>query len=48
MGFDKKDGGSIIEPAKKTTQVNIFIVLAVVVFILIGCIAMVWVKVFRG
>ena len=29
MGFDKNDPGSIIQPAKKTTQVNIGIVVGV-------------------
>jgi hypothetical protein len=48
MGFDKNDGTPIVEPAKKTTKVNIVMVLAVAVFFLIGGIAIAWMHAFRG
>jgi hypothetical protein len=48
MGFDKNDGAPIVETAKKTTKVNVIMVLAVVVFFLIGGIVIAWMHVFRG
>jgi len=39
MGFDKNDPRPIIEPARRTTKVNISIAVAVVVFLAIGAVA---------
>lgn len=35
MGFDKHSDGPIVNPHKKTTQVNIWMVIGIVVFFLI-------------
>jgi hypothetical protein len=39
MGFDKNDPQPIIQPAKKTTKVNIGMVVGVALFFVIGGIA---------
>jgi hypothetical protein len=45
MGFDKDSGETpVVQPAKKTTQVNFIIVGAVVVFLLFGVVGMLWVN----
>jgi hypothetical protein len=36
MGFDNNDNARIIEPAGKTTKVNIGIVVGVLLFLVIG------------
>jgi hypothetical protein len=36
MGFDQNDPRPIVQPAKKTTKVNISIVAAVLIFLVIG------------
>ena len=36
MAFDQGDNRPLVNPAKKTTKVNIFIVLAVIAFFAIG------------
>ena len=36
MGFDQGDSQPIVNPSKKTTKVNLFLVLAVVAFFGIG------------
>ncbi len=42
MGFDKNtEGQTIVKPEKATTQVNIWVVIGVVVFILLGVLALV-------
>jgi hypothetical protein len=40
MGFDKNDPKPIINPAKRTTKVNISIAAAVFVFLAVGFVAM--------
>lgn len=44
MGFDKNDSRPLVEPAKRTTQVNISIVVGVIVFLVIGAVAIAWVR----
>jgi hypothetical protein len=41
MGFDKNDPRPIVEPAKKTTKVNISLAVGVVIFLVIGVVAIV-------
>jgi hypothetical protein len=48
MGFDKNDSGPIVEPAKKTTKVNISLVVGVLVFFLIGAVAIIWMRSIHG
>jgi len=36
MGFDQGNNQPIVNPAKKTTKVNFFVVLAVIAFFAIG------------
>ncbi len=44
MGFDQNDGRPIVEPAKRTTKVNISMVVAVVVFFALGAAAILWMR----
>jgi hypothetical protein len=48
MGFDQNDPQPIIQPAKKTTKVNIWMVIAVVLFFVLGGLAMAWMRSHRG
>lgn len=48
MGFDKDDSRPIIQPSKKTTQVNFVMVGAVLVFLLLGAGAIIWMNVSHG
>jgi hypothetical protein len=48
MGFDKNDAGPIVEPAKRTTKVNISMVVAVVVFFALGAAAILWLRSVHG
>jgi hypothetical protein len=48
MGFDKNDSGPIVEPAKRTTKVNIGLVAGVVVFLGIGIAAVCWMRAAHG
>jgi hypothetical protein len=48
MGFDQNDAQPIIRPARKTTQVNFMIVSAVLVFLLLGVGAIIWMKINHG
>ncbi len=48
MGFDKNDARPIVEPAKRTTKVNISIAVAVVVFFAIGFAAILWLRSIHG
>jgi hypothetical protein len=41
MGFDKNDSTPIIETAKKTTKVNISLAVGVVIFLVVGVVAIV-------
>jgi hypothetical protein len=36
MGFDKNDPRPIVQPAKKTTKVNISLMVGVLIFFIIG------------
>jgi hypothetical protein len=42
MGFDKNDPVPIVQPAKRTTKVNISMIVAVVVFFIIAGIGIAW------
>ena len=42
MSFDQNNPAPAMQPAKKTTQVNIWMAVAVVVFLVLGAIAVVW------
>jgi hypothetical protein len=42
MGFDQHDPRPIIQPAKKTTKVNISLVAGVLVFFIVGLAALLW------
>lgn len=48
MGFDQDVSQPIIRPDRKTTQVNFVIVGAVLVFLLLGAGAIIWIKVRHG
>ena len=48
MGFDKNDSRPIIQPAKKTTQVNLLMVGTVLIFLLLGAGAIIWMSVRHG
>lgn len=39
MSFDKNDGAPIVNVHKKTTKVNIWMVVAVLVFLALGAVA---------
>ena len=42
MGFDKDQPGPIVQPARKTTQVNFWMVIAIVIFFVAGGVAIGW------
>ena len=42
MGFDQNQPGPVVEPAKKTTQVNLWMALAVIIFFLCGALTIGW------
>jgi hypothetical protein len=42
MGFDQYDAKPIIDPAKKTTRVNIGMAVGVAIFFLFSGLAIVW------
>jgi hypothetical protein len=42
MGFDQNDAGPIIKPARKTTKVNLSLVVGVVIFFIFGGAAIAW------
>ena len=42
MAFDQNQSGPVVEPAKKTTQVNLWMALAVIIFFLCGGLAIRW------
>jgi len=44
MGFDQQDSRQIIKPAKRTTKVNISIVVGVIVFFAVGAAAIAWLR----
>jgi hypothetical protein len=48
MGFDNSNSGPLVQPAKKTTKVNISLVVGVLVFFLIGGAAIAWMQFFHG
>jgi hypothetical protein len=48
MGFDQNDPRPIIQLAKRTTKVNLVTVAAVLVFLLIGAGAIIWMTVRHG
>jgi hypothetical protein len=48
MSFDHEDSKPIIEPAKRTTKVNISMVIAVIIFFIFGALAIVWMKSVHG
>jgi hypothetical protein len=48
MGFDQNDARPIIQPAKKETKINIGMVVAVILFFVLGGIAIAWMKSAHG
>lgn len=48
MGFDQNDPRPIVQTAKKTTKVNISLVIGVVIFFTIGCVAIAWMRSVHG
>jgi flagellar basal body-associated protein FliL len=42
MGFDKNDSRPVVQPAKRTTKVNISMIAAVLVFFAIAAVGIVW------
>jgi hypothetical protein len=44
MGFDQHDPRPIIQPAKKTTKVNISMVAGVLIFFVLGIAAILWMR----
>ena len=48
MGFDQDDPRPIIQPAKRTTKVNISLVVGVIIFFIIGLAAIIWFKTNHG
>jgi hypothetical protein len=48
MGFDKNNDGPIIQPAKKETKINISMVIAVLIFFVLGGAAMIWMRYQHG
>ena len=43
MGFDKDEPGPVVNPHKKTTQVNLWMVAGVILFFVLGGIGVAWV-----
>lgn len=48
MGFDKNDDRPIIKPERKTTKVNILMVVGVLIFFVICGAAIAWFKSTKG
>jgi hypothetical protein len=48
MGFDKNDSRPIVEPAKKTTKVNISLIVGVLIFFAFGAAAIIWMRSMHG
>jgi hypothetical protein len=48
MGFDKNDAGPVIQPAKKETKINIGMAVGVLIFFIIGGIAIGYMKYWHG
>jgi len=48
MGFDQNDARPMVESAKRTTKVNIGMVIAVVVFFALGAGAILWLRLIHG
>ena len=48
MGFDQNDSRPVIQPSKKTTKVNFAMVGAILVFLLLGAGAIIWMMFGRG
>jgi hypothetical protein len=48
MGFDKNDSRPIIQPSKKTTQVNLVMVGMVLIFLLLGAGTIIWMSMSHG
>lgn len=44
MGFDKDDSQPIIQPARKTTKVNLAMIAAVLIFLALGAVAIYWMR----
>ncbi len=42
MGFDKDSNQPVVQMQKRTTKVNVVIIVAVVAFFLIGAVAVMW------
>ena len=42
MGFDKNESKPVIQPAKRTTKVNISMIVAVLVFFVIAAVGYEW------
>jgi preprotein translocase subunit SecE len=48
MGFDKNDPRPVMQPAKKETKINISMVVAVIIFFVLGGIAIAYMKHWHG
>lgn len=48
MAFDKNNAGPIVQPAKKTTKVNISLIIGVIVFLGIGLAGLLWMRSVHG
>jgi hypothetical protein len=48
MGFDKNDPRPIVQPAKRTTKVNISLIVGVLIFFIVGAAAIVWMRSVHG
>jgi hypothetical protein len=48
MGFDQNDPGPLVKPAKKTTKVNISLIVGVLLFFVFGGLAIAWMRSTHG
>jgi hypothetical protein len=48
MGFDQNDSGPLVKPAKKTTKVNISLIVGVLLFFVFGGLAIAWMRSTHG
>ena len=48
MGFDRNDSRPVLQPSRKTTSVNLAMVGAILVFLLLGPGAIIWMVFSRG
>jgi hypothetical protein len=48
MGFKKDDPSPIFKPRKRTTKVNISLVVGVLIFLLLGLGSVIWMKSAHG